>query len=77
MEKTNETFILTTLDALFAVLDMRVNCRVYKLDEHGDFELIKEGSVYEIVTDTDFYTEHRANNVGGISICLGTISVQI
>ena len=77
MEKTNETFIFTTFESLFAVLDMRANCRVFKIDEHGEFKLIKEGSVSEIVADADFYTEHIGDKVGGISINLGTISVQI
>lgn len=69
--------ILTTLEALFEVMDPRVNVNIFESKENNKQELLRSTKLYNLLPDDLFMTVYGDYKVVGLSIALGVTSILI
>lgn len=71
--------ILTTLEALFEVMDPRATVNIFKETDNGNNELLRSNKLYNLLADNEFIGNRSIYNakVIGLSIALGVASILI
>ena len=69
--------ILTTIEALFEVMDPRVNVNIFESKENNKQELLRSTKLYNLLPDDLFMTVYGDYKVVGLSIALGVTSILI
>lgn len=74
------SYIHAYLRDLFEILDARSEVSIFSVTKGKKISFVghlREGKLYEILTDTEFLNTYGACKVNGISITLGKVNIQI